>query len=301
MLGVSVSAAPTALAAPPDNPKINAPLTDLKNYPKRTSITPPKPAPSSFSSATQVGADLTVTSSVKLADGMMSTTTYDPGPGISADQLATSLRAAGTSNVAVVPASAALSVQKFSTGGMSIAASGPPARTACSYGTARTFCPSSDPNRAPQIFWSNDGYSDPQVYFNDHTGNLWPTDAAVYTWNQSVGIDSFYKYNACGPAGTHCVNVFSGVYNTDWSGATNHNWDPSTGRIIGASTQLNERWARQPDGYRKTVCHELGHVLGMDHNVQDYSCMWANSTEVAHRVPDSDDFNMLATLYSIVR
>jgi hypothetical protein len=32
-----------------------------------------------------------------------------------------------------------------------------------------------------------------------------------------------------------------------------------------------------------------------------YSCMWGRSSEVRHRIPDPDDFNMLANLCSVVR
>jgi hypothetical protein len=301
ILGLSVSAAPTALAAPPDNPKINAPATDLTNYPKRHDIPGTKAAIPPANAAARAASESVVSTVKDLGNGNSEQTVYDPAPGVTASQLATTLRAQGQQNVAVIAAATALQT-RTSKSGMSTQAAYPAARTACSYGTARTFCPTNPLNPyTAQLYWANDGYSDPQVYFNDHTGSLWPTDAAVYTWNQSVGVDSYYKYNACGPAGTHCVDVSSGVYNTDWTGLTTHGYETATGRINYAYTQLNERWQRQPDGYRKTVCHELGHALGLDHNVQDYSCMWANSTEVAHRVPDSDDFNMLANLYSIVR
>jgi hypothetical protein len=80
--------------------------------------------------------------------------------------------------------------------------------------------------------------------------------------------------------------------------------DNSTGNYLNnAISRFNDYYPLTTDGHRKTACHELGHALGLGHNVQDYSCMWGTTsgTLTGHRVPDSDDFNMLASIYSVSR
>lgn len=246
--GASASAAPpTADAA--SNSKANAPETNLSEYPKRHDVPGYKPATPPASAAAR-SAEVVVTSTRDVGGGITEQTICDPGPGVKPATLAAELQAQGVHNGAVVadqPPAASTS----NAGPLSRATTAAAAAVSCSYGTARTFC-------SPQQFSSNDGHSDPQVYFNDHSGNLWPTDAAVYTWNQSVGIDSYYRYNSCGPAGTHCVEVPSGTYITSWSGQTSIKYETATGKYVGTGyTLLNERWARSADGYRKSVCHEL--------------------------------------------
>jgi hypothetical protein len=278
-IGPAVAVPPVPSSPPPvAEPKETAPATDLEHYPKRQDEGGFKPA-AGGTPQDQVLSRRTT------ADGQVEVTLFTPPPGLSNARLAADLRRQGVPNVEIMAAETT-----SADGEMSITAAGD-----CSYGTARTI-------DCPPPHWTNNGFADPQVYFNDHSGANWPVDAAVYTWNQAVGIDSYYRWNGCGPAGTHCVQVYSGNYGaTGWAGRTIVTWSVTTNRISGARVELNDHYQYNADGLRQNACHELGHALGLGHNVQDYSCLWFQIKNSAHRVPDSDDFNMLASVYSIVR
>jgi hypothetical protein len=124
-------------------------------------------------------------------DGSTLVTIYRPAPGVSADELAASLSASGIAEVEVVA--------DIADGATDVAAAGLP----CGVRSARSL-------RCPVVRWAYNGFADPQVYFLDHTSAAWPMTAAVATWNQAVGIDSYYRWYTAGcPArGTHCLNVY---------------------------------------------------------------------------------------------
>lgn len=267
-------------AAPPPNSKASSPATDLQHYPKRHDVPGQRVAPVAGKAFQEV-------KSVKPGpNGLIDVTVYDPYPGVTADQLAANLKAKGVQGV------------QINTGGAAVPSTASPAYAPgdCGYGTARS-------EECPPIHWANNGFGHPQVNFVDYSGSNWPVDSAVYTWNQAEGIDSTYVYQNCpGQPGTHCVPVFSGNYGaTGWAGLTNYQYDPNTRNFNdgGVNVYLNDFYSYNADGFRQDSCHELGHALGLAHNVQDYSCMWFQIQNNAHLVPDSDDFNMLASIYSV--
>lgn len=266
--------------APDPGPKADSPPSDLKSYPKRDDKPGRKPAEQ------PKGEHKDVISVKKNSDGTIaSVTIYDPAPGVTPEELATKLRAQGEPNVQVG------SLAEASSGDLSLAYD----PYACAYGTART-------NGCPPSYWSNNGYADPQVRFNDHSSYLWPVDAAVYTWNQTVGIDSYYRWNSCPfQAGARCVDVWSGNYgNNGWQGLTQLSYVPGTTYRIaeqGNAVYFNEYYT--PANYRNTACHELGHALGLAHNISTSSCLYFQSNNSPY--PLGDDHNMLTSVYSIYR
>lgn len=252
------------------------------HYPKLTPGARTKPAVAPSGSA----ADKVVIALQKHGD-KTSSITWTPAPGVTAESLASALSKKGIADVQVISASTAPSL---STGTVT-----PFTATACAYGTARSLT-------CPPVHWANNGYSHPQVYFNDYTGANWPVDQAVYSWNQANGIDSLYSHTCAHASGTHCVNVYDSDYgDTKWTGKSFAQFDGAGNFIDTAEyTELNDHYGRTPAGYRNTACHELGHDLGLAHNVQDYSCMWSASHDNGtNQLPDSDDLNMLASIYSV--
>lgn len=205
------------------------------------------------------------------ADGTTTLRIYRPAPGVSTSALRARLAAQGVAGI-VNPAAA-------------------PAALSCGFGTASTLT-------CPPVKWSRNGFNHPQVYFLDHTSAAWPLTAVVPNWNLAHGVDSWYRWfaNGCPGGGRHCVNVYNANYgNTGWTGQTTLQW--SNGFFVdgGVFTQLNDFYGGSAAEHRNTTCHELGHVLGLAHNVSTSSCLWFART--SQQTPNSDDFNMLASIY----
>ncbi|WP_394842223.1 matrixin family metalloprotease [Pendulispora brunnea] len=235
----------TWAGAPAPGAKAKSPETNLSAYPKlptaKHSTEARAAAPAGHSAVVDVVKVET------LADGSTSVTIYDPAPGVSPEALADSLRQQGKNGVRVLEHEQA-----------------PEATLApgdCRYGQAHSIT-------CPVSYWTNNGWNHPQVGFNDHSGSGWPTDNAVYKWNQVQGLDSLYRWNSClSGGGTHCVHVYSGNYGaTGWVGLTNYSSGP--GAFVDGATkvQLNDYYA--PNGFTRNnvVTHELGHALGLGHN-----------------------------------
>lgn len=151
----------------------------------------------------------------------------------------------------------------------------------------------------PCIAWRFNGWSDPQVYFRDHSGAAWPVDVAVAKWHEAVGIDSYYIWMSTGcpstSTGKHCVNVYSQWYNNNSLAWIDYAFDPSRKFIDGSvAVHLNDRFSLAEDN-RSTVCEELGHALGVGHNYgeRDASCMGQTIPGPDHPFPGSNDYGLL--------
>jgi hypothetical protein len=157
----------------------------------------------------------------------------------------------------------------------------------------------------PCVRWGHAGFSDPQVYFRDHTPAAWPVREAVADWNQTVGIDSYWIWNttACPAASTgkHCVNVYAGAYGTDdLSAWIDYQYDDRSNRFIDGTvkvyfnTSYNHGNANQ---HRSTACEEIGHALGVGHNTDETegSCMnqMVGPVPVSDLHPGSNDRGLL--------
>lgn len=222
------------------------------------------------------------------SDGITRVVEYTPAQGVDAGALYTTLKAAGVSGL-VRPRAEAVSA-------------------GCSYahlGGARTLC--------PILHWANNGYTRPQVYFADHTSGNWPVQSTTRNWNNSQRLDTHYV-STC-PSGVHCVNMWSDNYgNTCWQGISSWSYDGNRNFIDGSvSIWLNEfngrggcgnrtiNYAKSAAGYQQDACHEQGHTLGLDHNADWHSCLYADIINSYYSVyPDADDYSLLNWIYASV-
>ncbi|HCT75590.1 MAG TPA: hypothetical protein DGT23_03145 [Micromonosporaceae bacterium] len=221
----------------------------------------------------------TVTSIQPNSDGTITETTYTPAGAVTPDQLAQKLRASGVQNVSVRKSG------EFTT-----------MAAACSYGTARTW-PSS---ATCFVKWSKNGAVRPIIDFVDHSGASWPVGRAVTKWNETSGIDSIYrpKSSGCDGAPAHCVNVYSGNYGDNgWYGLTSRTLNSAGTYYTGASVKLNDYYGGSETEKWSSACHELGHVLGLDHNTSNTSCLYTPRSPSRSKYPNGNDFTLLERYY----
>jgi len=170
----------------------------------------------------------------------------------------------------------------------------------CYHGTAHA-----EPASAcPPWTWTYQGHVRPIVYFHDASGSSWPVSTAVSVWNQSLGIDSYWQPSTtpC-PDNVHCAFVYEINDSTKHvCGQThlvidgNHHFVEDADYIL-----LNDYYFAHTDSdgsrctgtKRSTACHEIGHMLGLDHNDSKSSCIYYQSVSDRSQVPNSDDFYVL--------
>jgi hypothetical protein len=234
--------------------------------------------PAQAAATATVSASAGVVAMTTTADGITHITFYDPAPGVSDQQLYQGLKTRGVPGL------------RQPTASRTIAQLGTPV---CTLGTASSaYC--------PQVHWARNGYDHPQIYFVDHTGPAWPVIASVQVWNQAHGVDSLYRSGTCpGIWGTHCVDVSSANQgNNNTVGTTTVAVDADHNFIDGGvNVVMNDYYTDLTAArHRKSVCHELGHVIGVGHNTSTASCM--KSGDFDGQQPNNDDFAMAANVYS---
>ncbi|MFC4115691.1 M43 family zinc metalloprotease [Nonomuraea zeae] len=245
-------------------PKATSPLTNLADFPKLTetqlATAISKERAERAATPAQTDPLVELTTQETLADGRTRVSIYSLAPGADPEKVADSLRAQGKKNVQLVRHTPASPIE-----------SGPQpmASTDCAYGQARTLS-------CPNAWWTNLGRTNPVVLFNDHSGAQWPVTDAVYKWNRTPNIDSWYTWNNCNQSNVHCVDVTSGSYGQGgWIGYTETTWNWGTsGAMFDAYVYLNDSYPPSTFTRNNVVTHELGHVLGLNHNQWNGDVMW---------------------------
>lgn len=271
--------------------KAGSPETNLAAYPKLTDEQIAEKVAQERAERAEAPANTTpvmdVTATESLPDGTVRVDTYTPAQGVAPEQLAASLREEGKRNVRVT----SHALESRTKSGVGTAAADD-----CAYGQARSVT-------CPVSYWRNLGRGNPVVMFSDYSSAAWPTDSAVYKWNVVPNIDSWYRYGGhCDVLNdAFCVNVYSANYgDTGWWGRTTHYYvPPNYGAIIGAEVQLNDAPNLTAAQRNSTVIHELGHVLGLGHN------MWSGDVMYAY-APSRQDIGgensaLLQSIYSVYR
>lgn len=265
--------------------KATAPPTQLDAYPKYTERQLAEMKARAPKAATGDAATQATVQSVRATPQGTEVTTYLPAPGVTAEQLAGNLRARGLQDVRLVRPAADRDAARKAPGD-------------CAYGSARTLS-------CPVVYWRNNGFEDPRVRFNDHSGASWPVSNAVPKWNRVANIDSWYAFNSCpSMPGARCVDVFSGNYgDIGWVGLATLSYPAGGGAISesGARIQLNDYYNPAERGFTRNnvATHEVGHILGLGHNVYSGDVLY----RIANRREDIGGENpvLLAGLYSVGR
>jgi len=150
-----------------------------------------------------------------------------------------------------------------------------------------------------RVHWSG---THPAIYFIDFTGVQWPVYESVVQWNQSTALDVGYVPSSVGGCNhTHCVRVTSGSFTdscgptTVWAGCTDVRVAAGTTLITNETNiRLNNLYASTYSDNRSTTCHEIGHALGLDHNLYTNSCLYWNGGSL---YPSNSDYLMLEDIY----
>jgi hypothetical protein len=94
----------------------------------------------------------------------------------------------------------------------------------------------------------------------------------------------------------YCVRVY-GPLDPDMAGWATLNYDPKTNTSWYGSLPLNTRYLTYASARRKTACHELGHVFGLEHRNTGRTCMRDGFTTM-YGHPDATDYANLRRIYA---
>ena len=271
--------------------KASSPETNLAAYPKLTDEQIAKQVAQERAERAKAPKNTTpiveVTSTESLPDGTVRVDTYTLAQGAAPEQVAARLRKEGKQNVKVT-SHAPESETKSDVGTA--------AASDCSYGQARSVT-------CPVSYWRNLGRGNPVVMFSDYSSAAWPVDSAVYKWNVVPNIDSWYRYGGhCDAVNdAYCVNVYSTNEGASglWGRTTHYYIPPFYGAVVGAEVHLNDYYNLSAAQRNSTTIHELGHVLGLGHNMWSGDVMYA--IEPFRQDIGGENSALLASIYSVYR
>jgi predicted Zn-dependent protease len=114
-------------------------------------------------------------------------------------------------------------------------------------------------------------------------------------WARSSRIEVLFVKRC--PSSYYCVKVYQQRSSRNLAGWATMHYDPKTNTAWYGSLHLNTRYLTSDAARRKTTCHELGHVLGLDHRRAGRTCMRDGfGTMYGH--PDAADFANLRRIYA---
>ena len=102
--------------------------------------------------------------------------------------------------------------------------------------------------------------------------------------------------NRC-PSKNYCVKVYEVRSTRKQAGWATLNYDPKTNYAWYGSVHLNTRYLTSSSARRKTACHELGHIFGLEHRKTGKTCMRDGFTTM-YGYPDATDYHNLRGIYA---
>jgi hypothetical protein len=119
--------------------------------------------------------------------------------------------------------------------------------------------------------------------------------AAAARWNRSPRIH-LVPVGRC-PTPIYCVHVVEVNWANGLAGLTVLNHD-DRGQAWYGTLLLNRHHLTSPARWRKTACHELGHVAGLQHRASGRTCMRADGFRTLAATPDAGDYQRLLRIYA---
>lgn len=140
------------------------------------------------------------------------------------------------------------------------------------------------------------GRSQPTVFMVDYSDSSWPVSAAVGEWSADP-YTAIYRYSYCPNSNDYCVPVNQTSFNSAVAYARTFYQDNGNGHFSRSNFYIN-LYVTPNSLKRSVICHELGHVLGLDERPSSAtnSCM-TQSTSVFPNYPDGHDYNQLLSIY----
>ena len=124
-------------------------------------------------------------------------------------------------------------------------------------------------------------------YYNAARGNAWAVKRAVRAWNRS---GARVRFVAVRRSRARVVIRYFSARGCVPAGRTPVSWNPRTGRAIRAAVLLSRPDPRQAACSRWsiaiTAAHELGHVLGLNHETRRCALMNPSSTNISPSLCD---------------
>lgn len=150
-----------------------------------------------------------------------------------------------------------------------------------------------------RLHWARSGTTVTQVNWIDYTGARWPVRRSATKWNESPRVQSTYKTSwtsSCSSKKENCVRVDDYSAADGNYGYTEMSWNAGGHFIEGrVKVMLNNRYKLSAADDRQTVCQELGHALGLDHQYST-TCMNDRTSEMMY--PNKHDYVQLASVYN---
>jgi hypothetical protein len=114
-------------------------------------------------------------------------------------------------------------------------------------------------------------------------------------WARSRRIEVVFVKRC--PSSYYCVKVYQARSSRRMAGWATLNYDPKTNTAWYGSLHLNTRYLTSAAARRKTACHKLGHVFGLEHRRTGKTCM-RDGFDTMYGHPDATDYANLRRIYA---